>query len=116
MASSTGLPASLAAVIDGLLDPRRHCCLLEGDYEGPRLQVDRVRLSPCHQPLGLLMVLARCCNSPNTLSICSSAARRSSAISSAKMCGSGKLAESSSDSSLSQKMSRLHLSRATNSS
>lgn len=45
-------------------------------------------------------------------SICSRLARRSSAISSAMTCGSGKLAESSWLSSRSQKMSRLALSRA----
>lgn len=60
------------------------------------------------QPFG-----ARCCRSPRTLSICSRALRRSSAISAASTCGSGSLEESSSESSFSQKMSRLHLSRAT---
>lgn len=60
--------------------------------------------------------LARAWRSPSTLSICSSADRKSSAISAARMWGSGNFAESSSDSSLSQKMSRLQLSRATRSS
>jgi hypothetical protein len=47
---------------------------------------------------------------------CSNAARRSSTISAAMMAGAGRLSESSSESSLSQKMSRLALSRATSSS
>lgn len=58
----------------------------------------------------------RCSKSPSTSSICPSADRRSSAISCASKCGSGRLAESSRLSSRSQKMSRLTLSRATISS
>jgi hypothetical protein len=49
-------------------------------------------------------------------SICPSAERRSSAISWASTCGSGRVAESSRLSSRSQKMSSEHLSRATISS
>ena len=47
---------------------------------------------------------------------CSNAASRSSTISWAMMSGLGRLAESSRDSSFSQKMSRLALSRAMSSS
>lgn len=56
--------------------------------------------------------LARCSRSPRMSSIWPSAALRSSAISCASRCGSGRLAESSKLSSRSQKTSRLTLSRA----
>ena len=58
----------------------------------------------------------RCCRSPRMSSICPRAERRSSAISCASTCGSGRVAESSRLSSRSQVRSRLTLSRASSSS